>query len=345
MSGPSTLPKSTTGNVAGNIDAMAVPSTTTTSESKKDHLPDRHKVEKFGFLFGYPISHSFSPLFHRTIYKSLGLDWDCFFLESPNLTDVVPYIHEPNFLGGAVTMPHKVGIIPHLDELTPEAEAVGAVNTIYLQPGKDGKRRLIGTNTDIVGVTESFLQNIPESERKTTYQGQPAMVVGGGGAARASLYAVVEKLGCKTVYLVNRDKSEVDVLLKWCKEKGFGDGMVHVETLEQAEKMESVGAIVSCVPDIPPSTAEEKQARAVLEHFLSRDHKGAILEMAYHPNPWTALAEMSNKLGWKVFMGTEAMIYQGLAQDQLWTGKSLEELPVGLVKKVIADELAKSAKH
>ncbi|KAF2157181.1 hypothetical protein K461DRAFT_283896 [Myriangium duriaei CBS 260.36] len=322
---------------------MTVPSDVTASKS--DLLPNRHQVEKFGFLFGYPISHSFSPLFHRTIYQSLRLKWEFFFLESPKLNDIFQYLHEPNFLGCAVTMPHKVSIIPHLDELTPEADAVGACNTIYFHPDQGGKRKLIGTNTDIVGVKESFLQNISEPERKRLYEGRPAMVVGGGGAARASLYAVVEHLKCKTVYLVNRDKNEVDVLLDWCKKKGFGDGMMHVETVEQAEKLESVGAIVACVPDIPPKTTEEKTARAVLEHFLNREHKGAILEMAYHPEPWTSLAKLSETLGWKVLLGTEAMIYQGLAQDQLWTGKSLEELPVDTVKKVIADELAKAAKH
>ncbi|GAM82339.1 hypothetical protein ANO11243_003180 [Dothideomycetidae sp. 11243] len=329
--------------VVDNIDSMALPSNSHITQ--KDHLPQRHSVDKFGFLFGYPISHSFSPLFHRTIYQSLGLNWDCFFLESPDVENVLPYLHEPTFLGGAVTMPHKVSIIPHLDELTPEADAVGACNTIFLQKDSAGKRRLIGTNTDIIGVKESFLQNISESDRRHVYEGRPAMVIGGGGAARASLYAIVEHLKCETVYLVNRDKNEVDVLLQWCKQKGFGDGMVHVETLEQAEKMESVGAIVACVPDIPPQTREEKTARAILEHFLAREHKGAILEMAYHPKPWTTLAALADKQGWKVLLGTEAMIYQGLAQDQLWTGKSLDELPVSTVKKVIADELAKSIKH
>lgn len=343
----------TTPATADGTTSMTVPSAPSTSVNgaantniaSKDLLPSRSHLDRYGFLFGYPISHSMSPLFHNTIYQSLSLNQQQFFLESPNITDVLLYLQDPAFYGAAVTMPHKVNIIPHLDELAPAAAAVGACNTIYLGKKEDGSRKLIGTNTDVVGVYASFLHNIPENKRKDVYEGRPGMVVGGGGAARAALYAVVEHLGCKTVYLVNRDKSEVDVLLKWCREKGFGDGMVHVETVEQAEKCEDVGPIVACVPDLVPKTPEEKSARAVLEHFLNRKHKGAILEMAYHPKPWTSLAELSSQLGWQVMLGTEAMIYQGLAQDQLWLGKTLEQLPVEKVKKVIADELAKAAKH
>ena len=98
-------------------------------------------------------------------------------------------------LGSAVTMPNKVAIIPQLDEMTPECQAVGACNTIYRRGGK-----LIGTNTDIVGIAESFLHNTSES----SFKGRPGMVVGGGGAARSAVYALVKSMQCTTVYLVNR---------------------------------------------------------------------------------------------------------------------------------------------
>lgn len=321
---------------------MTVTSSSTPSSAAKDHLPSRSHLDRYGFLFGYPISHSLSPLFHNTLYLHLNLKWQQFFFESATLSDCLPYLQDPQFYGASVTMPHKVNIIPHLDELTDEAKACGACNTIYLKE-KDGRRVLCGTNTDVIGVREAFLQNVKDPKSK--YEGRPGMVVGGGGAARASVYALWRYLGAKQIYLVNRDPKEVEVLIDWCTKNGYGEGLIHVKTVEQAQSLEGTGAIVACVPDLVPNTEEEKTARKILENFLGREHKGAILEMAYHPKPWTGIAQLSTDFGWQVMLGTEAMMYQGFEQDRYWTGKGLEDLPVKEVKKVISEELEKSVKH
>jgi quinate dehydrogenase len=165
------------------------------------------------------------------------------------------------------------------------------------------------------------------------------MVIGGGGAARSAVYALRRMMNCKPVYLVNRDKIEVNAVIEECTSKGFGQSLIHVETVDQARELPGPGAIVSCVPDFPPKTDNEKQARAVMEVFLNREHKGAMLEMCYHPSPWTEIGGIAEKAGWQVILGTEAMIYQGLEQDKLWSGKALKELPVEEVKAVIAAKL------
>lgn len=238
-------------------------------------------------------------------------------------------------------MPHKLAICQHVDELRDEARLTGACNTIFFRQDGD-KRIMVGTNTDVIGIRESFYQNVTSPD--DVFHGRPGMVVGGGGAARAALFALKQYVKCKTVYLVNRDKGEVDAAIKWCNDHGYGDGVIHVATAAQAAELEGPGAIVACVPDFPPRTDEEKAARAVIETFLSKPHKGAILEMAYHPSPWTEMAGIAQAQGWQVILGTEAMIYQGLAQSQLWTGKELSELPLEKVKAVIAKKL-KESKH
>jgi quinate dehydrogenase len=208
-------------------------------------------------------------------------------------------------------MPHKVAILPHLDELTPEGRDCGACNTILIRKDESGKRIYVGTNTDVVGIRESFYQNVKNPD---IFQNRPGMVIGGGGAARSAVYSLRRMMHCKPVYLVNRDKAEVDAVIEECKSKGFGQNLIHVETLEQAEKLAGPGAIVSCVPDFPPKTEQEKQARRVIECMVGKEHKGAILEMCYHPSPWTEIGNLSEKAGWQVILGTEAMIYQGLEQ-------------------------------
>jgi quinate dehydrogenase len=141
---------------------------------------------------------------------------------------------------------------------------------------------------------------------------------------------------------VNRDANEVQAVLDECTARGYGSSLVHVSTAAQAQELEGVGAIVACVPNFTPKTAEEQEARKVLEVFLSKSHKGAILEMCYHPSPYTEIAEISRLAGWQVILGTEALIYQGLEQDRYWTGKEAAELPIRQVQDVIAAKLSEA---
>lgn len=240
--------------------------------------------------------------------------------------------------GASVTMPHKITIMKHVDHLTDEAQEVGACNTIFVRE-IEGKRILFGTNTDVVGIREAFFQNV---QNYSVFRNRPGMVIGGGGAARSAVYALKRWLHCNPIYVVNRDKSEVDALLEGCKTQRMPGQLIHVDTVEQAERLEAPGAIVACVPDFPPQTENERRARNVIDTFLSKPRKGAILEMCYHPSPWTDLAALAQSAGWQVILGTEAMIWQGLEQDRYWTGLPLEKLPVEEVKAAIAEALTKS---
>jgi quinate dehydrogenase len=237
--------------------------------------------------------------------------------------------------GASVTMPHKVAIIPHLDDITPEGKAVGACNTIFRRGDQ-----MVGTNTDTIGVREALYQNVADPD--ICFHNHPGLVIGGGGAARSAVYALTHFVKCPKVYLVNRDAQEVESVITWCTEQGYGSGLVHVATVAQAASLEGCGAIVSCVPNFPPATEAEREARNITQVFLDKPHKGALLELCYHPTPWTEIAALAETAGWQVILGTECVIYQGLEQDRLWTGKELLELPVSLVKEVIAAALDSS---
>ncbi len=238
-------------------------------------------------------------------------------------------------------MPHKVAIIPHLDELTEECRDVGACNTLFIRELADGRRLFCGANTDVIGVRESFVQNVADP---SVYENRPAMVIGSGGAARSGVYALQKWLKATRIYLVNRDKSEVDAVIAECTERGYGDRLVHVETVEQAEALEGPGAIVACVPDFPPVSEAEKLTRRITEVMLRKERKGAMLEMCYNPSPYTALGALAESEDWQVILGTEALIWQGIEQDKYWTGRDASELPVAQVKETIAMRLAQMSK-
>ena len=208
-------------------------------------------------------------------------------------------------------MPHKVAIIPYLDELTDECRDVGACNTIFIRQNADGRRLFCGTNTDVIGIREAFVQNVANA---SVYENRPALVIGGGGAARSAVYALRRWLKAGDIYLVNRDADEVAAVVSECTARGFGAGLVPVSTIEQVEALSGPGAIVACVPDFPPRTEAERLARRITDAFLAKAQKGAMLEMCYNPTPYTELGALAERHGWQVILGTEALIWQGIEQ-------------------------------
>ncbi|KAK4142851.1 uncharacterized protein C8A04DRAFT_12810 [Dichotomopilus funicola] len=292
------------------------------------------RLDKHGFLFGKGLAASMSPLLHSVVYQGLGLQWGQIRLDSTDMDLFLQLIKHPKFYGASVTMPHKVTILSRLDELTEECREVGACNTLFLRHLPDGRRLFCGANTDVVGIRESFIQNVPVGS--SVYENRPAMVIGGGGAARSAIYALHKWLGATQIYLASRDDSEIEAIVAECKERSYGARLLYVKTPEQAEALEAPGAIVACIPDRAPVTEGEQTLKRITEVMLRKERKGALLEMCYNPSPFTALGALAESEGWQVILGTEAMIWQGIEQDKYWTGRGADELPVTEVKKAIA---------
>jgi quinate dehydrogenase len=179
------------------------------------------------------------------------------------------------------------------------------------------------------------------------YRNKPALIIGGGGTARAAINTLRKWLGSSKIYIINRDWAEIEAILE--EDAGrmydsFKAEIVHISEPTQIDELETPVAIVSGIPDYPPKTLEEIKTRQIIQAVLSRtsansQQKGVILEMCYHPNPQTQIAELARQAEWKVIPGTEALIWQGLEQTRLWTGKDIIAEP-GLVQRV-KDVIAK----
>ena len=140
-------------------------------------------------LIGYPLRHSLSPEIHIAALKACGLEGDySLFPVSPDdkqgLKSLLNRVRAGEITGLNVTIPHKQNVIPLLDKLTPTAQAIGAVNTIYLRDD-----RLIGDNTDALGFSADLKKFLTtETQRHGDIN---ALVLGAGGSARAVVYALV----------------------------------------------------------------------------------------------------------------------------------------------------------
>ena len=132
-------------------------------------------------LIGHPVSHSFSAQYLNARFKNEGIDAHYDLIDMPNIEQFSNLVNTNKYNGFNVTIPHKKTIIPYLDTLSPEAQAIGAVNVIEICNNK-----LIGHNTDIIGFHDTFT---PLLKPYHTH----AVILGTGGASQAVQY-VLNKL-------------------------------------------------------------------------------------------------------------------------------------------------------
>ncbi|GAA5861682.1 hypothetical protein JCM1840_005230 [Sporobolomyces johnsonii] len=293
------------------------------------------------YLFGYPLHHTYAPFLHNTITRLAGVPRTYEKLESTDVDAFLEIVRREECGGSAVTMPHKVAICSRLDDLTEDGRNIGACNTIIIRKGPNGERQLVGHNTDSVGVRESLLR--ADDSHVKSGQKRPGAVLGAGGACRAAVYALTKWLNCSPIYVVNRDDAEVEAFISDFKKnatESFNPTLVHVRTVEEAEKLEAPAYIVSAVPAFPPTSPEEKQARAVSEVLFNKPEKGVILEMCYHPDIWTELAQIAKDAGWNVVTGEQAMIWQGIEQQLLWLECEESDLPIQEILDTVARQVA-----
>lgn len=155
------------------------------------------------FVIGHPITHSRSPLIHRTWLAEHGVDgsYEPIDVAPEALEAFIARVRAGEFAGGNVTIPHKQAVFTLCDEIDPLARRIGAVNTLVMRNG-----RLFGTNTDYMG----FLGNLDASAPGWSQGLDAALVLGAGGAARAILVALESRN--IPVILLNRTRSSAQRL-------------------------------------------------------------------------------------------------------------------------------------
>lgn len=159
-------------------------------------------AEPRAFVCGHPIVHSRSPLIHRHWLKTLGLPgaYDPVDLAPADAPAFFAGLPASGFVGGNVTLPHKETAFAAVERRDAAAEAIGAVNTLWLEQG-----RLVGGNTDAHGFLANLDERAPGWDSRET-----ALVVGAGGAARAVVHGLVSR--GLAVTIANRTRARAEEL-------------------------------------------------------------------------------------------------------------------------------------
>lgn len=147
-------------------------------------------------LIGWPLGHSQSPEYFAEKFRRLGIEGSYSLFPLENIEELPMLIEaHPNLCGFNVTIPHKQAILPYLRHISPEAEAIGAVNTVSIER-KDGTVILTGHNTDCIGFRDSLAPLLGA----VSDQPRHALIMGTGGASKAVAYGL-STLGIRHVYV------------------------------------------------------------------------------------------------------------------------------------------------
>lgn len=245
-------------------------------------------MKKFG-LIGYPLGHSFSRNFFNEKFQSENIDAEYVNFEIPTIEDFPQVIvSNPTLEGLNVTIPYKEKVIPYLNELAPDAAAIGAVNVIKFERNK-GKLKLIGHNSDVIGFTRSIEPLLESFHTK-------ALILGTGGASKAINYGL-KTLGIETLFVSRSAHNE------------------HTITYSELtpEIMDEYKIIVNCTP-VGMYPQADKCPEIPYEYLTPRH---LLYDLLYNPNT-TLFMRKGSEHGAVVKNGLEMLLFQAFGAWDIW---------------------------
>ena len=250
-------------------------------------------ITRIAAVIGDPVRHSLSPRLHNAGFAALGLDW--FYVACPvakgQAAQAIEAMRTLGIEGLSVTMPHKKSVAVAVDDLSPTAAKLGAVNCVR----RDGDR-LVGENTDGIGFVDSL-----RSQLHMDPDGLTIVIVGAGGAARSIALAMAEH-GAQ-VGIFNRTASSAEEVVEIV---GAASSVVQEEAIREADVIVNATPLGMSNDSLPfdPSLLSKGQS---------------LIDLIYEPEK-TALLVEAESLGVKTLNGVGMLLHQAGAQFQLWTG-------------------------
>jgi shikimate dehydrogenase len=254
-------------------------------------------------LLGHPVAHSVSPAVQNAAFAARGMP------HRYEPVDVAPEavgaaledLRHDDCLGANVTVPHKLAVVPFLDELDPLVETIGAVNTIVNRGG-----RLSGYNTDVEGAWKGLLEPVVD-----TIGGARVVLAGAGGGARAVIAALERALhrAPALVVVMARDDAQAAEVAELGSRRGLSTGAAAWSELIDA--CEGAKVLINCTPlGLHGEDPFEGVALA----------GRAVLDLAYAPGGTPLVRRARAEGASSALQGDQMLLHQGAHGFRLWTG-------------------------
>ena len=275
-------------------------------------------------IFGYPVAHSRSPAMHNAAFAALGID-----------ATYVPFEVAPEALGDAlrgavamgvrglnITLPHKSAVIELLDEVHPDAAAIGAVNTIVIEDG-----RASGENTDAGGLARSL------SHAEVPLEGARVVVLGGGGAVRATVVGL-GRAGAKSITVAAR-RPEAAAEIAGALASLLPETSLRTLSLGDDEGLRRTFADCDLLVQGTSATLEGNPEAEAFADALPIDALpggSVVTDLVYKPRITSVMARAQAR-GLSVVDGSGMLLHQGALAFERWTGKPA---PVDVMARALA---------
>ena len=269
-------------------------------------------------LLGWPVEHSLSPAMHNAAFETLGLNWRYLALPVPPGCEgtAVRGLTALGFRGANITVPHKTTVACSLDRLTDEARALGAINTLFVGRGDEGESVLVGHNTDHRGLVDALIRFGFDP------QGETAVVVGAGGAARAAVYGLL-RAGARRITVLGRSLERAERLVR---DLDDDRGQLTAEMLTDETLVETATHSALLVHATPVGMEPDVE-RSVWPDGVRFPTETLVYDLVYVPRK-TQLLRQASASGAPCLGGLDMLVGQGARAFELWTGR---EAPVDVM--------------
>ncbi len=289
-------------------------------------LTDITTSTKLCAVIGNPVAHSMSPAIHNRAFAELGLDYVYLAFRVEDVRTVAAFMRSiDNFRGLSVTIPHKVSIIEHLDEVAEVDRRIGSVNTVVNDGG-----RLKGFGSDGPGALKAL------TDAGVRVAGRNVTILGSGGAARAIAFTLAEAKPA-ALFLLGVIEPELKALRRDLVNKTGIDatcGLLEPKALQARLAQSQV--LIHCTPvGMHPKVNESVVPKTLLHRDL------AVMDIVYNPLKTKLLADAA-ALGLKTVSGMEMFVNQAVIQFELWTGKPA---PRAVMRDVVLHHLRTESKR
>jgi shikimate dehydrogenase len=270
-------------------------------------------------LIGWPVEHSMSPAMHNAAFEAWGLDWRYVPLPvAPGRVEAaVRGLAALGFRGANVTVPHKQAVLPALDAVASDAQALDAVNTIVVERGEDGGATLSGHNTDAAG----FLAALRDGGLAPA--GTRAVVVGAGGAARAVVFGLLEA-DAEAIVVLNRTGERAQELVSDLGRRS--QTALRSSRLTPATLVDAARAADLLVHATPVGMWPQVDASIWPDDAPFPSHV-TVFDLVYNPRETNLLCQ-ARASGARAIDGLGMLVQQGALAFERWTG---EEPPVDVM--------------
>ena len=248
-------------------------------------------MDKYG-LIGYPLGHSFSISYFNQKFADEGINAKYENFEIPSIDQLEEILAtNPNLRGLNVTIPYKEKVMNYLDSISPEAQAIGAVNVIRVTH-EGNNMKLKGFNSDVIGFTQSIEPMLDPKWNKK------ALILGTGGASKAINYGL-KSLGLETVFVSRYERP----------------GTIQYQSITP-DVVKEYNVIVNCTPlGMYPKTEE-----CPLLPYEAMDSHTILYDLIYNPDE-TLFMKRGMEYGAEVKNGLEMLLLQAFASWDFWNGK------------------------